>query len=265
MITLLKLGGSLITDKNRAHTARHETIRRLAEEIYAAWAPTRFPLIIGHGSGSFGHIPAKKYGTRNGVQTDEEWTGFAEVHAEATALDRIVLEILREAGLPALAFVPMDSVRAADGNVSFWDTAAMESCVSKGLVPLIFGDTVFDSVRGGTIFSTEDLFLHLCGVLPEPPRLLLAGLEAGVWEDYPKNSVLIDTIRAGSSDTGAFIRGSEFTDVTGGMREKVRLMKELVKNGKAASAVIFSGERPGNLASVLNGESIGTRIIRDRE
>ena len=81
MITLLKLGGSLITDKSQAHTARPELIRRLAEEIRSAWEPDRSPLIIGHGSGSFGHIPAKKYGTRGGVRTEEEWTGFAEVHS----------------------------------------------------------------------------------------------------------------------------------------------------------------------------------------
>ena len=106
MITLLKLGGSLITDKNRAHTARIGTIRRLAEEIYSVREHGPFPLIIGHGSGSFGHIPAKKYGTRDGVHTDAEWAGFAEVHAEAVSLNRIVTDTLREAGLPVISFVP---------------------------------------------------------------------------------------------------------------------------------------------------------------
>lgn len=260
-VTLLKLGGSLITDKNRAHTARPELIRRLAGEIREALDAEPFPLIIGHGSGSFGHIPAKKYGTRNEVRTGAEWAGFAEVHSEATALNRIFIDILRETGLPVLSFVPMDCVRSSDGKVDRWDTDVITDSITRGLIPVIFGDTVFDSVRGGTILSTEDLFLHLCTVLPEPPRILLAGLESGVWKDYPKNTELIDTIRACSGDTEAYIRGSEFTDVTGGMQEKVHLMKTLIAGGQAASAVIFSGMQPGNVKDALTGSRTGTRII----
>ena len=260
LITLLKLGGSLITDKNTAHSARTDVLRRLAGEIREAWEPSHPPLIIGHGSGSFGHIPAKKYNTRAGVRTEEEWRGFAEVHSEATALNRIVTDILREAGLPVLSFVPMDAVHAANGKVSQWETNRIEECLSRGLIPVIFGDTVFDSARGGTILSTEDLFVHLCGVLPAPPHILLAGLEAGVWKDYPKNSELISLISAKAAGTDSFIRGSEFTDVTGGMREKVRLMKDLIREGKASSAEIFSGNQPGNLSKALLGEPTGTLI-----
>lgn len=261
MITLLKLGGSLITDKNHAHTAKTEVIRRLGNEIRTAWDKERFPLILGHGSGSFGHIPAKKYGTRNGVRTEEEWAGFAEVHAEATALNRIVTDILRGTGLPVISFVPMDSVRTADGQVTLWDTALILDCIRQGLIPLIFGDTVFDSVRGGTILSTEDLFVHLCKKLPEPPRILLAGLEAGVWADFPANTRLIPVIRAEGTDADASIKGSEFPDVTGGMQEKVHLMKELILAGQAESASIFSGAEKNVLTRVLNSEPAGTLII----
>ena len=261
MITMLKLGGSLITDKNHAHTANMDVIKRLGYEILSVWENEPFPLILGHGSGSFGHIPAKKYGTRSGVRTEEEWAGFAEVHAEATALNRIVTDILRGSGLPVISFVPMDSIRAADGRVTFWDTAVIRDCIRRGLIPLIFGDTVFDSVRGGTILSTEDLFVHLGKTLEEPPRILLAGLEAGVWADYPKNTLLIPVIRAEGPDADVAIKGSEFPDVTGGMKEKVHLMQELIQNGQADSAVIFSGAAENELVHVLNNEPAGTLII----
>ncbi len=262
MITLLKLGGSLITDKNTAHTARKDIISRLADEIFSVWQKEPFPLIIVHGSGSFGHIPAKRFGTRSGVHNDEEWAGFAEVHAEATSLNRIVTDILRKTGLPVISFVPMDNVRSSDGKVLSWDTEPLKLCMQKHLIPLIFGDTVFDSIRGGTIFSTEDLFLYLCSVFSEPSRILLAGLEQGVWEDFPQNSHLIREIHAFDTDDDEHIQGSAFTDVTGGMREKVRLMKELVRENKADSAVIFSGIQPGNLKQVLNNQPAGTLIIR---
>ena len=262
MITLLKLGGSLITDKNTPHTIRADVLHRLAKEIKAVWEPNHMPLIIGHGSGSFGHVPAKKYGTRSGVHNASEWQGFAEVHSEATALNRMVTDILREEGLPILSFVPMDNIRTNDGIVTRWDIFPIRQCLSNRLIPLIFGDTIFDTTRGGTILSTEDLFLHLANVTDKPNRILLAGLEQGIWKDFPERTHLIREIDANAPDSGNIL-GSASTDVTGGMREKVRLMKKLVSEGKTESALIFSGEVPGNVSSaLLSQKSVGTLIRR---
>ena len=262
MITLLKLGGSLITDKKKAHTVRSDVLHRLAKEIRSSWEPTRYPLIIGHGSGSFGHFPAKKYGTRSGVYSEAQWLGFAEVHSEATSLNRYVTDILREEGLPILSFVPMDNIRTENHIITQWDTSALEQCLSKQIIPMIFGDTVFDSITGGTILSTEDIFLHLCNVLDEPVRILLAGLEEGVWADFPVREKLLSVIYPDEDKNETGIKGSEFTDVTGGMNEKVHLMKSVIRSGKAGSAVIFSGETDGNVQKVLNGERTGTLITK---
>ena len=262
MITFLKLGGSLITDKNVPHTSRPDVIRRLADEIYSAWEPQKSPLLIGHGSGSFGHVPAKKFGTRNGVSTLPQWQGFAEVHAEAAALNHIVTTILREAGLPILSFMPMNCIRSSNGKIISWDTNVLRECFERQLIPLIFGDTIFDDLLGGTIYSTEDLFVHLCSVFPEPPRILLAGLEEGVWNDFPEKRNFLHEIHASEPGDDRFILGSASTDVTGGMHEKVYLMKKLVMNHQAQSALIFSGEKPGNLLNALNGEKVGTSVLR---
>ncbi len=260
MITLLKLGGSLITDKSKAHTARVDVLKRAAAEIKAVWEANPFPLIIGHGSGSFGHVPAKRYNTRNGVVTAEDWIGFAEVHREALDLNHIVTDVLYDAGLPVLSFVPMDEVRTTNHTITFRNTDAIIKAMSHGLIPVIFGDTVFDDAIGGTILSTEDLFSHLCETFSEPPRILLAGLEQGVWQDYPANTTLIKHIAADDSASDRFVFASEFTDVTGGMIEKVRLMRSLVRESKAASALIFSGCGEGSFTAALGGENIGTLI-----
>ncbi|MFN3762874.1 MAG: hypothetical protein ACK4WK_06715, partial [Anaerolineae bacterium] len=74
----LKLGGSLITDKSSPYTPRPEVIRRLAEEVREALeARPDLELVVGHGSGSFGHAAAAPYGTRQGVRTPREWRGYA--------------------------------------------------------------------------------------------------------------------------------------------------------------------------------------------
>jgi isopentenyl phosphate kinase len=187
----LKLGGSLITDKARPHTPRREVIARLAEEIAASFqAQPGLRLLLGHGSGSFGHIPAHQYNTRQGVHTPQEWQGFIEVWREAGALNHLVISALETADLPALAFPPSAMLTARDGQVAAWDLAPIQAALQAGLLPVIYGDVVFDTVRGGTIFSTEELFSHLAPSL-RPQRILLAGLEAGVWADYPACTRLV--------------------------------------------------------------------------
>jgi isopentenyl phosphate kinase len=258
---LLKLGGSLITDKSQPHSARLDVLDRLAKEIAAALSEKReLQIVLGHGSGSFGHFPAKKYKTRQGVNTAEEWDGFVEVWREAADLNHLVLEALANAKLPALAFPPSALVIARSGKVVSWNLDTLLQALDKQLLPVIYGDVVFDSKLGGTILSTEDLFSHLVDHL-QPTRLLLAGIEPGVWTDFPHNTSLLSEITPGSlSQVENGLCGSAATDVTGGMADKVRQVLSLVEEHHELQGSIFSGEIPGNVQRALLGEAIGTTI-----
>jgi isopentenyl phosphate kinase len=264
-LQFLKLGGSLITDKNRPQTPRREVLARLSAEIASALARTPGRrLVLGHGSGSFGHGAGKKHGTRQGVFTPQGWLGFAEVWRDAGALNRIVMDSLHAAGLPAISFPPSASVTSQDGKVAAWDLTPIRSALQSGLLPVVFGDVVFDTVRGGTILSTEDLFDHLAREL-QPGRLLLAGIEAGVWADFPTCSELVPQINPANLDQVAqALGGSLATDVTGGMASKVREMLQLVQAMPALEVLIFSGEKPGLVQSALEGEPVGTAIRSGR-
>lgn len=264
-IFFLKLGGSLITVKSQAHTAQMDVLNRLAREIAESLkTQPGYDLVVGHGSGSFGHIPGKRYGTRAGVHTPEQWHGFSEVWYEATALTRIVVEALYAASLPVIAFSPSSSAFARDGAVTSWDLSPLKAALQAGLLPLIHGDVVFDQVRGGTILSTEDLFGYMVQEL-QPERVLLAGLEDGVWADYPHCSMLIPEITP--DDLPAILPslgGSSATDVTGGMLSKVQQSMEMVIEHPTLSVQIFSGTKPGNIREVLAGAPVGT-ILRTRQ
>jgi isopentenyl phosphate kinase len=261
MLTLLKLGGSLITDKHSPQTAKPEVIARLADEIFRFWqANPDLQLILGHGSGSFGHVSARKYGTRMGVKDREGWLGFAAVWKDARALNDIVLEELTAVGLPIIAMPPSATVIASNGVVSNWNLEPIQAALLAGLIPLINGDTIFDRKLGGTILSTEDLFIHLAAHLPTD-RILLAGIEAGVWADYPVCQHLVPHITPENySSTVAALTGSAAIDVTGGMAEKVTQMLTLVKKHPHINALIFSGLEPGNIEQALADQFPGTRI-----
>jgi isopentenyl phosphate kinase len=265
-LIFLKLGGSLITNKTQAYKPQLDRLGALSAQIasffkeHASHPEGPVRLLLGHGSGSFGHTAARKHGTRTGVQGEEGWRGFAEVHFQAALLNRYVMEALREAGLPALVFPPVASVLARDGNVSSWDSFPIRRALDRGLLPVIYGDVVFDEVRGGTILSTEDLFSHLARML-QPERILLAGLEPGVWADFPARTRLLEEIRSDSYASTRFGLGAaEGVDVTGGMFAKVDQMMELVRSIQGLQVTIFSGLEPEALQKALRGESIGTKI-----
>lgn len=262
-LVFLKLGGSLITDKTRPYTARLEKLDELAHEIaLVVHENADLQLLLGHGSGSFGHQAANQFDTRHGVSGFPAWRGFAEVWYQASALNRLVIEALRHAGLPALTLSPAASVTAHDEKVFIWDLYPLLSALTNGLLPVVHGDVIFDDVRGGTILSTEDLFVHLAWEL-KPKRILLAGLEAGVWADFPKRTNLIKEITPESRARQIpGLGGAGGIDVTGGMESKVKEMLSLVEQIDHLEVLIFSAEEPETFRKALRGENPGTRLHR---
>ena len=265
-LVFLKLGGSLITDKDKPYTPRLDKLAELAREIASSRTPNQ-RLVLGHGSGSFGHAAAKQYGTREGIKDSPRksedqnyWKGFAEVWFQASQLNRFVMESLRAAGLPAIALAPVAAVTSRETRVASWDLTPLRSALDAGLLPVIYGDVIFDEARGGTILSTEDLFAHLARHL-HPKRILLAGLEAGVWEDFPASTRLVDGISLQSYEAMRDgIGASASVDVTGGMAAKVGQMFDLIREVPGLTAEIFSAEETGNLARALAGERVGTEL-----
>lgn len=128
------------------------------------------------------------------------------------------------------------------------------------LLPVIYGDVAFDEALGGTILSTEDVFKFLVEQF-SPSRILLAGIEAGVWEDFPARTKLVKQIQAADYEAmRSGIKGSASTDVTGGMKAKVEEMLALIQTNRHLTAQIFSAEENGFLARALQGENVGTLL-----
>ncbi len=265
VLVLLKLGGSFITDKTRPFTARTERLRALAQAVAAARqvAPD-LRLVLGHGSGSFGHQVAQQYGTRQGVRDAAAWQGFVAVARAASQLHRLVLDALHEAGVPALSFPPSAAVMARAGRIVTWDLAPLQAALTAGLVPVVYGDVAFDAVRGGTIVSTEEVFAYLVPRL-RPRRVLLVGEAPGVWADYPACTRLVACITPRTlPQVLPALQGSAATDVTGGMAAKVREALDWVKTVPSLEVLIFSGEPPTQVQAALLGQPVpGTRLCAD--
>lgn len=266
-LLFVKLGGSLLTDKTRVQELREDVLARLATEIAVALAcRPDLRLLIGHGSGSFGHVVASRHGTRAGVASAEQWRGYAETACAAARLNRLVVEALQGAGVPALPIQPSASAHCHDGELRELDDRPLRVALEHDLVPVIYGDVALDDARGGTIISTEQIFRWLAPRLA-PRRILLVGEVPGVLSADPAGGApahLIEEITPTSLPALAeVLGGSRGVDVTGGMAAKVAEMIALAQAVPTLTAVqIFSGLAPGLLHEALVNPDlrVGTRI-----
>jgi isopentenyl phosphate kinase len=251
----VKLGGSVITDKQRPSTARPELIERLGSEVKAALdARPGLRVVLGHGSGSFGHVVGARYRVRQGIADGQSWWGYAATGAAAGQLNRIVTDTLLAVGVPAVAVQPSASVRCRGGRLVEMDVRPIAETLRHGLVPLIHGDVALDEEQGCTIVSTEQVFAYLARRM-RPARLIMVGEVDGVYTDDPLANPGASRIPritpAALDDLQARLGGSHGVDVTGGMLAKVRLMVDLVAKGHVQRVHLISGRRAGALERAL--------------
>lgn len=259
-IVFIKIGGSLITDKNKPFSVKEKALKVISEEVKKAQAFGK-QLIVGHGAGSFAHVPAKKYQTHRGIINQESYRGIAEVADVAAQLNRIVMKSLLEAGVNAVAISPLSTMVAVNHELKSICTESLEEVLKLNLLPVVYGDQIMDTKIGCTIYSTEKvlgyLALHLKNKGYEIERMIHCGQTNGVY-DADGNTIL-ELNSSNIEDYREAIGGSRGTDVTGGMEHKVFETLELAKQG--IPGLIIDGIDKGSLSEAIEGkEVLGTKI-----
>lgn len=258
---VIKLGGSLITDKERPSTVRREVVARLANELAAALPAPPHALLVSHGSGSFGHAAAARFGLRDGVRERAQLPGVAATQDQAHRLHRIVIEELIGAGLSTFSLAPSSFLVADAGSPVEVHLEPMLRALDLGLVPVTFGDVVTDRALGASICSTETVLVALAPRLAAAgrpvTRVLWMGATAGVLDEAGRTVPSIDAANVERVLEAA--SGAAGTDVTGGMRHRIETAWRLA--GEGIPSLILDGLEPGLLARALRGEPAGgTRV-----
>ena len=263
-LVFVKLGGSVITDKNRPYTERREVITRLVDEIHSSRVRKKISLIVGHGGGSYPHVPAKEYETNLGLFSRESRKGAALVQNAASSLNRIVVDAFLRAGEPAVSVQASASAVAKDSKIVRWDLEAVRLMLESDLLPVPYGDLGLDIAKGVCILSTEEIFRFLAAQL-KPKRVIIGTNVDGVYDSDPqinrhaKKIPLITTDNA--RDVLPSLGGANTIDVTGGMRSKIQTLLQLVKETETECLVIGLLV-PGALEEALNGETEKGTLIR---
>lgn len=261
-VVLIKLGGSVITNKEIPMELRRENLNRLVSEINQA--RTNMPetlFVVGHGSGSFAHVPASQYDTINGFKNQDSLIGMAIVQDSAAQLNRHVVHAFLEVGIPAVSLLPSNSLITKSRKVHTFFTDVFETYIEKGLFPVTQGDVILDVDQGCTIWSTEEVLAFFAQEFLnrnwQVDQIIHVTEVDGV---YDANKVVIPKITPYNwSNLKKFLVDTRGFDVTGGMLLKVNESLNLAQKG--ASSKILSGLTPNNLYNALMGNDwYGTEI-----
>lgn len=253
-LLLIKLGGSVITDKTKPYTARLNLIYAIGKILKQVAGP----MIIAHGSGSFAHTSASKFGGKNGYSSR---LGIATVARDAMAINSIVVSALIELKIPAISLRPMSFLTSSKGILKNSFYSPLELTLSQGLVPVVYGDVIWDESWKSTIFSGETILSQIAVFLQSKGGFNIRIVELcdvdGVLDKDGK--VIPEITQKNWELINSDVTAPTANDVTGGMRHKIEEALLLAKQHIASQ--IVNGQDTQLLKKVLLENKPGGTLI----
>ncbi len=260
---IIKLGGSVITDKTKPSTPRLDTIDMLVREIAAVES---HPIILVHGGGSFGHFLAEKYELHHGGHSKTKKLGVTQTFYEMARLGQIILSAFEKANRPAVSIHSSSIIVTLKDRIAHMDLEALRFFLNGKFIPILSGDVVADSVTGFTILSGDQIVMYLARLL-KAPLVIFASDVDGLYTADPKRDSSAQRIPLITPDTMEQIleqvsmgAAEGAADVTEGMRGKItEIFKGLPESGEA---IVCDLRQPGTLARVLAGKEVPCTRLR---
>ncbi len=250
---LIKLGGSVITDKSSEKTLRKGALYRLTKEIAASGEK----VILIHGAGSFGHILAKEGKLNGGFQGEWQFEYFSKVQKDVRELNLYVLSALLDAGLRPVSLPPSMITIYKNGVMEHFVPDIFELYLELGMTPVSFGDVVLDKEKGFAICSGDHLMSALSSLKGIETAIFVTDVD-GIYDRPPdeKGAKLMKEITPNSEIATKMLN----EDVTGGMKEKIRHGLLIAEN--RVRVRVINGLVEGRLEKALKGEPVAGTEIR---
>ena len=238
-LIILKIGGSVITEKNREGVARKKQIERIAREI----SQDAKNLILVHGAGSYGH-PL--------VQRGE--TPLA-MHESVKQLNSLFMDALDRAGVRAMPVHPMGCAVMRNGRIKSMMTAQISALLDRSYVPVLHGDVTVDETKGFAILSGDQIVVYLA----KKSHAARVGMGTDV-DGILANSDVVRKINSGDfHKIKKYIGLSGSIDVTRGMLGKVEELIKLAKFG--IPSCVFNATKENAVRKFLAGKDTGGTVI----
>ena len=262
---ILKLGGSVITDKGTYATLNREVVESISKEL--AGVENLGPMIIVHGAGSFGHILAKQYSLKDPRGKGDVSLPIAEVQRDVRDLNLRLIQTFTSHGIPAVSLPPAAVSELDDGELTSFDTDVFRKFVDQGTIPVTFGDVVIDKTRGVSILSGDTIMERLAEEFS--PEIAIFVLDVDGFYDRPP------------TESGAALYGSlsaedlkdilskgpvsskdmnEVVDITGSILGKMESSLRIAQTG--TDTYLVNGRESSRIKDILDHEPTISTIIK---
>jgi len=253
---LIKLGGSVITDKGKKYAFKKDAMDRLSSEIKKADKE----IILIHGAGSFGHVLAKQHSLNQGYKNDTQLQGFSDTHAMVQQLNSLVLTSLHDHDIAAVSIPPHAILQLDDHKPSTMDCNIFKEYLNKGFTPVTFGDVVLDKTLSFSICS-GDLLMQMLAEYFKPEKVLFVLDEDGIYTSNPKTDKNAEFIEKATilELQGLTTSANDHADVTKGMQGKIETIKNISRLG--IDTVLLNGNINNRLYDTLIGKRTKNTLV----
>ena len=242
---IVKMGGSLLTNKESPPGVMSTDLARLADEIIRI----QKPIVVVHGLGSFGKSVLPEAGHTADFFASEELGLAVAFERSAASLAVRVIGAFLEHGAFAFGVAPSAVFSATGGAVSISDATPIANCLERGLLPVVRGGLLFDSLFG-IVACSSDAFVAALALALRPEIVVFATDVEGVYDEWPMTSetCVIDQIGRLDHHLSSDHAAAEFLPQSSPMYSKV---KSGLVAAAAAECRIVDGRIPGRLATAL--------------
>lgn len=259
-LIILKMGGSVITNKYKDFSARYHIIEKIAQEI----SKIKQPLVLIHGAGSYGHPLAKKFEIHKGYFSSSQLEGLVEIRIKMQELGEIITRIFRKEGMNVIPIISSSCMIGENKRLLRVEIEPFRIFLKIGLIPMCSGDVVADKKLGFSIISGDQMATYL-GRKLEANRVIFGCDVDGIFTSDPKQNdeaelIPIIKFRDMKKILKKYVSETDAPDVTGGMLGKLSEIKDLLSSG--IEVIIMNLNRPNDIIKLMSGKEVRcTRLI----
>ena len=246
---LIKLGGSVITFKEKPLAANFEAIRNISYTL----ASVKTPIILIHGGGSFGHYWSVRYNIHSKPDQYDSH-GISIVHESMIALNQIIVNSMIKVGMNPYTIIP--SMFIYDHKPITKKIKELKSIVESSVIPITFGDVVYIENKMYSILSGDALMSLLSKIL-RPSKVIFTLNVDGIYKDMKNREILKELKNNNSARFSKVIQ-----DVTGGMRRKV--IEALKISDIGIDVMMVNGLKPERIINAITGIGFEGTLVKGK-
>ncbi len=261
-IILLKLGGGLLTDKNKPFSIREEVAKSAVQQIIDADEK----VILIHGGGSFGHPLAKQYSISKGLNPsiENQIFGLTQTHQSMNKFNSYLINLFLEKKYPALS-IQASSIFIKDSHkISTYSIEIIKAALDLNILPILYGDIILDKQGSFSIISGDQIILELCENLKKysVSKVIFTMETDGIYindKDTNGECTLATECNSDELDSLNLANLGQKIDVTGGIKGKLNFIKQICTYNIPVQ--LINGLKEGYIYKSLKNQNINCTNI----